>query len=233
MRGYRRAPEVENFYQKRAARFGELYESGATLEEIAATTEPRLTRERVRQILRKYGYPSLGYRGRPFLPTENEEGAIKAYQDCVKIDTITETYGVSRSRLQQLRKHYGVNARKWRSERTKERDLAVAHDYYHRPELTLTEIAKMHGLTHPGAPCQILRALGYPRNRKPANWKRRGSIDKQAILRDVLETAMSNNELMAKHDCSSLPIWQVLHDAGLIRVRAKLIREGKWPQKVE
>ena len=152
----------------RAAKMYEKYCSGMTLQEIGDEETPQITRERVRQLMRRFGFPSLGFRKerlrKPTPLSENEKAALQDYLNCVPRAKISEKHGVPEAKISYLRKREGLPVRRFASSETKERNESIIHDYYHS-DLTVVEIAAKHG-TDSVYPSQLIAKLGLPQTRK-------------------------------------------------------------------
>lgn len=91
----------------------ERYIAGATLQQIA--DEYGITRERVRQVLRKAGVPSLGHRpehkrrAKPL--TSTEEAGLDAIRNGERPSIVAERLGLNLARLNGLRVRAGIPAK--------------------------------------------------------------------------------------------------------------------------
>jgi len=97
--------------ERREKLFAERYLAGETLQQIA--DDYGITRERVRQILRRAGVPSLGMREehkRHFELTAADETAIEMLRAGARPKDIVQTAGIRKHRVGVLRRHIGLEA---------------------------------------------------------------------------------------------------------------------------
>lgn len=94
----------------RAAAMSARYLAGETHEAIAK--DYGISRERVRQVLRKAGTPSLGHRPRKARPfTDAERLAVRLYSEGIAPRDIQARTGVTTNRLGDVRRAMGVEAK--------------------------------------------------------------------------------------------------------------------------
>lgn len=148
-----------------------LYRSGKTLAEIGQ--EYGITRERVRQILRKAGVPSFGLRPfvgvRQSIASQNADKVISLAEGGATVMDITREIGCCPASVRSFLRHHGVKetpakpGAKFRPD-TLERAQAIARDY--EAGLTVAEITTRNSVNA----AEIYRALkrvGSTASRKP------------------------------------------------------------------
>lgn len=200
------SPSVDDKWE----RMGALYRSGNTLQEIG--DEFGVTRERVRQILRKSGVPTMGHRGsKNYKVTREQVAEILALAPRYSASEIARHLGIARQNVfNHLRKH-GVAARRGRMgprSATIEKAMAIADDYV--AGLKTREIAERHGLMQP----EIYRFL------KVAGVKTlRG--------KKVLKLDLNDSEIVAAYEAgSSLVTIAAKHDVATTTIRKRLVAHG-------
>lgn len=196
-RPFIRIPRPANTAAKaRAEEFLVQYQSGKTLEEIATNCVPVISRERVRQLMRKHtNYRSRGRGERVKPPTELQIAAHSDWMAGAHIDTITEKYGITRNQMTTIHGKIGGGRRSYRPMAA--RNKLVIWQYYNSPHLTLADIAKMYGLGNPeGVSATITRngllpnrhgsyELAAPKKRAIVAELEKGRKDYPQIAKDI------------------------------------------------
>lgn len=128
--------------------FAERYLAGETLEQIAADFD--ITRERVRQVLRSTGVPSLGYRPehmrREHELTPAEHEAARLYQSDIRPSEISERTGLSVAQIYGALRRLNIPRKGTGHWNKTLDDQEVARLY--RQGLPMAEIAKRTGMAH-------------------------------------------------------------------------------------
>lgn len=151
--------------------FAERYLAGETLQQIA--DDYGLTRERVRQILRRIGVPSLGLRiehrrGAHEL-TDEEIAAAHAYADGVLPKKIEQRFGLSRHQILRAVDRLGFDRNPRGSPfRIGDPQVITARvEELYREGITSAEIAKKLGLCHQTEVYRWLKRAGVTPSRIP------------------------------------------------------------------
>lgn len=142
-----------------------MYRQGATLQEIGVKFG--VTRERIRQILRKNGVPSLGLRPKD-TALNISRASVQMALDGSTINQIASTLGVSRTCVAGALKKNGIVALK--GKHPKHDDMArmalnVANDYQNG--MRIADIAEKHGLKHITYIARYLKIAGVKPSRRP------------------------------------------------------------------
>lgn len=140
-----------------------LYTYGLTLQQIADVHQ--ISRERVRQILRKHGVTSLGRRpgtGRTVMIEDVAREALRLAAAGVHMAEIGRRIGVEAGTVRKFLREQGVSVTKHRrgpSEETMRKAVSIGEAYL-RGETTRS-IAEAHGLQQPEI-YRYLRWAGVP-----------------------------------------------------------------------
>jgi hypothetical protein len=164
-RGRPRGPSSD---RERIERMNHKYNvEGQTYQQIGDAETPPITRERVRQILRAAGIPSLGNRPRGHEFTQAELDMLEDYKNDEWMPTkqVAAKHGMTVARMTYLARMAGLEARRWRSPAIKQRNEQILWHYHNSPHLTLADISKMYGLKNVNFPSQLAARSGGPMTR--------------------------------------------------------------------
>jgi transposase-like protein len=157
--------------------FAERYLAGETLKQIG--DDYGLTRERVRQVLRKIGVPSLGLRPEHCVKarelTPDEMAAARAYERGALLKDVAARFGVQPHRVYAAAKRLGIPRKQpGDAVRRKDHDLvATTVAALYRRGVSTEEIAKRFGWSHRTYVYHWLKRAGVEPARKPTSGNRR------------------------------------------------------------
>jgi DNA-binding CsgD family transcriptional regulator len=211
--------------QDRDAIIERRYLGGETLQQIA--DDLGLTRERVRQLLRSNGVPSLGHRpphkraAAPISDFEREVADLYATGEWSR-SRLKEEFGLSGSRLQIILKRTGAktfgvshfNTKEGDGERTE----AVARLY--RDGMTCAEIADTVGLGHQTHVFRYLKKAGIKPSRLKATAQDRFESNAGAIVARYLNGEGAKN-LGVEFRIDPKALRNELAKRGVLRTRAE------------
>lgn len=151
--------------------FARRYLAGETLEEIA--TDYGITRERVRQVLRKIGVPSLGHRpehrNAPHPLTSGEMSAAAEYARGELPKDVCAKYGLQRPQLLAACRRLGVEIRKpGAPHKSDYEETCASVTRLYRNGASLNEIRKTFGWSHVTYVYKWLQRAGVKPDRRSA-----------------------------------------------------------------
>lgn len=197
---------------ERSVAMARLYRGGKTLEEIGV--EYGVTRERVRQILRKIGVESLGLRKehvrQPDPLTEAQLQAVELYQADVRPREIEARLGVTIPQIHAALKRLGIKRKSqgaWLVRPDDEQITAEVARLY-RSGLSAREIAaRVDGVNFPETIYRYLSKAGVA-TRRPG---KRGQIEAQAQqIIGAAKAGVSQTEIAARFGCSIAGVHNLL-----------------------
>lgn len=196
----------------RALEFGKLYNAGATYQAIADMQNPPITRERVRQILRKYDIPSLGHRKREYILTDREKQILADYDSGMQMPDILAKHNVKTARLHYLRRLTKHPRRRWRIPEVKARDEEAFRLYRERPDLRIQDIGEMLGYNNPSGILTTMRRHGIPRTRNGSRGRHR--VDRERV-KELVGQGATAQAIATDQDISKGWAWQLKKKAEL------------------
>lgn len=191
--------------------FARRYLAGDTLEQIAADFD--ITRERVRQILRESGIPSLGYRDchkrKSAAMLRGDEVATLAAQGR-SVPEIAQAIGDHRQNVYLCLKRMGLKARRAQKPFASKTvaNAALVAKLYASGEKT-ADIAREIGIQQPTI-YRLLRIAGVEPSRGCGSTIQ---LDDQAIAADYL-SGLTHREVAERHGCSTWGVRDALHRSG-------------------
>lgn len=207
----------------------EVVEHGLTLEEVAKKQTPPISRERVRQILARYGH-KVGHRKevhkrahdhRRFTHPEEEKIISLLREGNQPTKAIMAEFGLPISYIVKLRKAHDipkVSRLNWRSEERKQTEKEAIDAYYNRMDLTGAQISRdilkcnnSVGIT------QLIARRGLPRTRGERRWGknearsstgfRYSNEKKKAVFEDYINPDLTLSEIAVKHNMTDQSIY--------------------------
>ena len=152
---------------ERAAEFRRRYEGGETLQQIA--DDHGLTRERVRQILRKIGVPSLGHRPehcqQPYPLTDAEVEAAKLYDAGTPPRELMARFSLTYSQIIGAVRRMGFEVKGVRHWNTLPNDAEITAqvcDLYRAGKAATEIVALVPSLKFPETVYRYLKKGGVP-----------------------------------------------------------------------
>lgn len=195
-------------------RMAAMYQGGKTLQQIG--DKFGVSRERVRQILRKAGVPTEGHRPehrRSSVAWRKEAEVVALARRGNPLSDIAIAVGDCPMNVRTVLKHYGIKVpRKRRGPKpeTVEAAWAVAADY--RAGMKGPEIAEKHGIAQP----QIYRLIAMV-GVKP---RRHKALDKDAAIR-AYKAGGTLKQIAEDHGCSTPTIRRIIDKAGCLRSKGQ------------
>jgi DNA invertase Pin-like site-specific DNA recombinase len=194
-------------------RMEDMYRAGRTLQEIG--DEFGVTRERVRQLLRKAGVPTLGWRPEVVRKTVTpllEAKIVLLGKRGLTVPDIAQQTGLPR---QSVRTYLAANdvkvprAKLQRRPQTIEKAFSIAADY--RAGLKVAEIAVKHGVDAPHI-FRLIRIAGV----KPARMKRASELPAEQIV-ELYSNGATLQEVADKFGASVTAVRARVQRAGALR----------------